>query len=782
MEVIKKIISLEQYKSRFNHKTPYIEKDGTITSVTINNWGKIPCDYYFSSLEECPFAKIKDKIPLVSGINIISSDENVIFNENCFRYKTMVFWHNWINKYGINSRYYKLCKRESEYIWSELNHENEYGDFFEIDYNLGLTTISSLTYTPTDYTSYTIGDIIEVNSDAEILNDVFRVTDDNTRYELIILDFINNIFDCETVNDSLSLPYIDIPIHISQTIDNLGLLTTTAKEWEPRKEYKINDIVLYKGKTYILKDGDSCGLIEIKGGLYNTFVNYIETNDSELYNFKNINEINNIITIDKVYDSINKKKNIYYNIENDYYRIYLPYISHNAQMGDDGEFIFNTDYWELNNTIEEISEEDNEYISLTSDSKLTSLRRYKKNVDDDGNILPFILDSKSSMDAELPYHTGIFNVYMGANESVRGDIMVDIGIYGDNDYEGLAITYDDSGATHIFKYFCIDIEENIENVISLKDIMLTNISSANTVVYKWKEISRGEEMDKSIEITDSLPIADEESYENFCQLITYENNSISYVIYQCVEECKKVFYEGTVTNRNIYITPSMLLSSNSKFRETNGIINFSYIKDGVLIDEGKGVFKKYENDAGLLYLDKYKYEINVGAVNLTSSKVIEEKAEHVYKLYPYILEEGDKVSGKAEDCDTYDYYNVGKIFSIENDEGAIVGYKRMLSEYNFIDIDFDSEIYEITSTDVDKLKKNVILSNILYTIKNAKKNDFNKDYIFKEEYTIGFEDVTEDFNINIERGISSAYEKHHILCEIKSLGDLENYRNNLFKI
>ena len=70
METIKKLISLEQYKSRFNHKTPYINNDGIITSVTTNNWGEIPCDYYFIDIKNCPFAKIKDKLPLVSGVNI----------------------------------------------------------------------------------------------------------------------------------------------------------------------------------------------------------------------------------------------------------------------------------------------------------------------------------------------------------------------------------------------------------------------------------------------------------------------------------------------------------------------------------------------------------------------------------------------------------------------------------------------------------------------------------------------------------------------------------------
>ena len=251
METIKKVISLEQYKSRFNHKTPYINNEGIITSVLENNWGEIPCDYSFKSLDECSFAKIKDRLPLVTGVNIDSNKENLITNNYCFRYKTMVYWYNWIINYGKKCKYFKLCKRNSDYLWKELNYIDEKGDFFDDFYGLGLKNIVSLTRIPFINESYSIGDVIEVNEDAVMFNNTFRITDDETRYELLVLKFIQDFFGVKTIDSNLSIPYIDIPIHISQTIDNLGLLTTTAKEWEPRKTYIVDDIVLYKGETYI---------------------------------------------------------------------------------------------------------------------------------------------------------------------------------------------------------------------------------------------------------------------------------------------------------------------------------------------------------------------------------------------------------------------------------------------------------------------------------------------------------------------------------------------------
>ena len=183
-----------------------------------------------------------------------------------------------------------------------------------------------------------------------------------------------------------------------------------------------------------------------------------------------------------------------------------------------------------------------------------------------------------------------------------------------------------------------------------------------------------------------------------------------------------------------------------------------------------------------MYSENYNYEISVASINLTHDKNTETRTHHVYNFYDYELVEGDMISGGFSEDIKKEYNNVSNIYSVTDDNGDIIGYKRLLSDYNFIDIDFDSEIYEVFSTDIENLKKNTILSSIEYTLENITEDDFQKDYVIKDEYTRGLENVSEDINIDIERGLSSSFEKHHILCEIKSLSDLENYRNNLFKI
>lgn len=803
METIKKLISLEQYKSRFNHKTPYINNDGIITSVTTNNWGEIPCDYYFIDIKNCPFAKIKDKLPLVSGVNINSNDEKIILNDYCFRYKTMIYWYNWIYDYGKNCKYYKLCKRGSEYIWRELNYDGEDGDFFDDFYGLGLKNITSVAYIPNNYESYNIGSVIEVNSDADNFNEIFRIVDDETRYELLVLRFIQDIFDKETIHPNLSIPFIDIPIYLTQTIDNLGLLTSTAKIWEPRKTYMLDDIILYNGDTYILKDGDSYGYVELSGGLYETFVNDIENEnvDSIYYIFKKVDKLpTNLTPKEIVYDIDSGKKIIYFILNNGYYQIYLPYISHKAERNkDDGEFIFNTNFWVLNNgNLDNFTVDDSgiildselngemfktKYIRTTSDSKLTSLRRFKKSVDEDGNILPFILDVYKSMDTELPYTTGIYNVYMGPNDTFRADIMNSISISSDSDNQYFNATYDGSGQTVIYTYFYKNFNEHIESAITLSsNVVLYNIESGNTFLYKWEEVVKSLEKNENIDMVDVLPDPEEKYFQINYQITSYTEGVMYYITYKCVKDKVQVSYIGT-TNRNVYITPSMLMLGDDGLTSSQGTINFSYIKDVFLIyNEDDKTLKNYDKQTGLMYSENYNYEINIAAINLTHSEKTELNKPHVYNFYDYELKENDEINGVYSEENERKYNNVGNIYSVVDKRGDIIGYKRLLSDYNFIDVDFDNEIYEVTSTDIENLKKNTILSSIEYTLESITEDDFQKDYTIKDEYTIGFEDVSEDINIDIERGLSSSFEKHHILCEIKSLSDLENYRNNLFKI
>ena len=372
---------------------------------------------------------------------------------------------------------------------------------------------------------------------------------------------------------------------------------------------------------------------------------------------------------------------------------------------------------------------------------------------------------------------------MGPNDTFRADIMTDISVRCDNNRQYFNVSYNGSGETLIYTYFNKNINEDIESAITISNnIVLYNVETGNTVLYKWVEIEKTIDKNESIDMIDNLPNAEEKYFQTNYQITSYTEGVMYYITYKCVKDKVQVPYIGTTTG-NIYITPSMLMLGDDGLTSTKGVINFTYVKDAFLIyNEDDKTLKNYHQQTGLIYGENYKYEISVASINLTHDKNTETRTHHVYNFYDHELVEDDIISGVFSDDSEKEYYNVGNIYSVVDENGDIIGYKRLLSDYNFIDVDFDNEIYEVTSTDIENLKKNTILSSIEYTLESITADDFQKDYTIKDEYTIGLEDVIEDINIDIERGLSSSFEKHHILCEIKSLGDLENYRNNLFKI
>lgn len=809
VETIKKVISLEAFKNRFNHKAPYINEYGEITSTPkfvfnengvngTHNWGEIICDYKFAKIEDCPFAKIKDNLPLIE----ITENNAKYF---CFRYKTMVYWYNWLINYGKTCKYYKLCKRNYNNIWVLLENVKQSANFFKEDYNLDKKNIESVAYLP-KINDYKIGDIIEVNKNADIFKKTFRADNDEIRYELKVLEFIEWYFYNDDVNsENLSIPYTEIPIHITQTIDSLGVLTSAAKEWNPSIVYSIGDTVLYKKELYILHSGNSAKLLTLnEGDIFLSFCNYINNNVENVYysfeEYENDNHFDDQSPQEIVYNK--SKKRIYYKKDNEnIVEIKIPYLIHKASLNDEtGEYEFDTAYWKINeDECDEFSTNESgiildgllsgktmadNYGSAKVESKLSSLRRYKKSIDNDGNILPFILDNKSSMDTELPFNVGVSFIYLASNDNFRGDVMKEIILESEDSNYQLIFKYSDKGKIAVNKNFYKTPNETIENEVKLTDnIMLYKNESAYTYFCKWEKNEGASEKDETIELVQYLPTAEKKYLNKTLQTSAQTDNGIIYYINTCVLEKTKVVYE-TILNKSIMIKPSMLSFGNNDILIKKGYITFHYLKDCSL--KFNNVNKCYEiidDNYGLSYVEKYKYEISVAGVNLVSSEAIEKKETHDYEFYDYEITDIDEVVGDYSDGLDLDMNDVGNVYQVvDENNNIIMGYKRLLSNYNYIHINFDENVYEVTSTDNENFKKNVLLTTVQYSINDIIDDNFQKDYVFKNEYTIGVENLVENIEINIERGLSSSFEKHHILSEIKSMSDLENYRNNLFKL
>lgn len=796
METIKKIISLEDYKNRFNYTNAClfeIKNDNTV-----NNWGKIPMDCYFSNKDDCAFYEIKNNIPFNDGIIINDKNEFNIVND-VLRYKNIIHWYNWLNEYGKKCNYYKLCKQNDILKWVYLN-----ADFFDINYGLyneNETIIRSLKFLPSANEEYKIGDIVEINDNADLFNTIFRLNGDSKRYEILFLDFIKEYFYGNKNDIAISIPYIDIPLYLTQKIDNLGLLSNNAEEWDPRKKYVVGDTVIFNKNLYVLKKGDAYELMEMTGGLFDMFKKkYDDFNDGEndlYYVFvENLpvenDEINTII-----YDAETLKRNIFFIVTENDIKFYYPYLIHKAKKNDENnEFIFDETLWEksIKNDDEssltksgivlgKLFEENNDkqYI-LTSkaESKLSQLKRYKKTIDNEGNVLSFIINENGSTDTELPFKMGRTNINIDSHDNIYVDIINSIKIENNDNSESLILNYNTkNNRVKIIKIFTSKNVDIYDNTIKLNEnITLQNIEENNIIYYDWIEKYRNKNYDETIEIVKELPEAKEENLDAFLQISSSTNNIITYTIYKCEKTQIKLFYSGVCEN-NISVTPSLMEFNDAEFLKNNGVITFEYIKD-CLIDDKNMV----DPNSGVYYNDSYLYEIKNVFLNYTSPEKIELEKPHKYELCDYEPNENDIILYDYNNVinGIFTHKNVGDIYAQYDENDKINGYLRVLSEYKTFDIKYKDAIVEIKSSEIENLSKNVILSNINYGLKQITNDDFQNDYVYKNEFLIGVEDVIENADINIERGTSSSFERHHILSEIKSLKDLENYRNNFFEL
>lgn len=126
----------------------------------------------------------------------------------------------------------------------------------------------------------------------------------------------------------------------------------------------------------------------------------------------------------------------------------------------------------------------------------------------------------------------------------------------------------------------------------------------------------------------------------------------------------------------------------------------------------------------------------------------------------------------------YDFNLISKKYGVTLDSDPVSTLKKNEHFFVYIDIKYDNNIVSIYSDD-RKITENKRLSDINYKVVKEK----DKAPIVKDDTLLGIEDIYKDFDINVDRGLThSAFERLHILGEVKTFEDLENYRNNLFKL
>ena len=360
----------------------------------------------------------------------------------------------------------------------------------------------------------------------------------------------------------------------------------------------------------------------------------------------------------------------------------LPHIIYNSYRGDT-----NNECWgEVINNSNTYSHE-KENITCVTNSKLQAIRRNKKSVDEEGNVLPFIVkeiekkeENKEKNTTELVYSMGVCNFYSGSD--------------GSNTY------------VDVLKKITVVNDSNVENKLI------------------WEYIKDGN------------------------QYKVKKNNS------------------DYTTDSNITCDDFSGIS--------NGKITFEYILGALLETTGENNVNVIDENSGIFYRESYDFSKRSEYFNFIDNTYNSEEYEFV-EIENYEGSTNDVVEKKDNEKKNE---NVGKIFkeTQKNDDGEVetIKYYQLLAKYTFIDINYESGI--LNEGD------NKILTNASFNENLTLYDNFYDTNIFKLDIINDIEEFNTSIDLNIERGISSAYERHHILFEINSIADLENYRNNVFKI
>lgn len=228
-----------------------------------------------------------------------------------------------------------------------------------------------------------------------------------------------------------SIPYLNFTVYLEQDIMDIGLYEAYTEFWVEKKRYNVGDVVLYS------KDGTLDGYEYYR--LVKGERKYISEED---YNER-------------------KEDGIYGRDENGDYYIEYPYysgffneknlINYFDEVDNEGNFL----HWKSAAVVEDFDVESN--LTLTTSSCLDRVVRSRKELDDDNELLPFILhynlidnggetirvvDLKHT---ELKYMCGFVNI-KSVNDEVYCDALTKVSIrkdtYSDNDEEDIVFSLD----------------------------------------------------------------------------------------------------------------------------------------------------------------------------------------------------------------------------------------------------------------------------------------------------------------------------------------------------
>lgn len=683
--------------------------------------------------------------------------------------------------------------------------------------------------------------VVYITEYADAFNSVFRCNTEE-RYECLLWDKAE-IINGGTYDGGKHNPFIDIPLFISEDINSVGVYETLTKMWDPEKIYFIGDIVLYTDsnsdvKSFILKNGEKLVYNEITNlSIYDEMKNC-----STLYTFKTKTEIEELSFVeegvysgDKLYED-GKRCVVYENGV-----MYLPTLMCTKVPSENNKY---WEIYQDENLVSNSVE--NETHGVQSESRINSVRVNRQTSDEDGNILPFnICEDYASSNVVINeyYELQIEKLIIDGSEysnviceSVGETTEYILFRWNEEDYNYIHEKLPEEIAIKFTIKECSD-SSIIGNEVYIKESDFSgntgNNSSLNVYGYWWDYNGQAEEIyrcsimskynersgvpvrdliyyDKCVDGTCTVEkkIDGEESGTIFTTELLYrvgvagfymKSKETDNIYADCIDSIviRNIENENSITWEYDYGTDKahkkinggdrievnkpirygdVIQGDNTNFKK--GMITITY-RIGALVDEERGengVIYKINPQSGVLYSEMYDIENMSDYFNYIPSTLNE---DNVINQLGWVVVDEDDVDVDIEDLpskpddDKLKVSDIGTMYKEPyGDEERIV---KLLLKLYYLNIDYESRKTNINGIDM-------LLSNLSYGADGICMDNFIYGKIVKEELSMGVEDMRKSIDLNIERGISAAFERHHILTEVNTFQDLENYRNDFFNL
>lgn len=660
---------------------------------------------------------LKNTLPLTIGMYSSSGNSYTYSLEpDTLTYNNMLKWLSFLNEYNRTTTFFKKCKNKTINENEWIEVSNSYSLF---DYDETIKYYNDIQQVGEDTK---IGDVVGINDSAHTFNNTFRVGD-NILYEKVFMSFVNDVFNGSYNN--INIPYINIPLYIESDIDSNGQFSQYSKLWDQKSIYRLGDIVIWADKqgnydSYILERGNGIEMVEVFGELYSVI-------DKDKQYYEKVHEI----TEKEEYDSNDvyqmtedgKIKRIVIEKEtNGVKKYFMPVITFRSKYNEENNvFDFdddkNTHWFKINND----ENDNNTYISTKAESRLNSVRRVKYSVDENGETLPFIVNFKANNDTELVFKCGTTTLSF-MDYAIYSDVLNSIIIKNEDNSEGIKIEYKSGNTFYIEKWFSISKGKRDEETINL----------SNEVLKKNKVL---------------------------------ENN-----------EFNTVYYTGE-TGIN-YVDTSFMNYSDSDFIKNAGTIEFIYTIGAQIKNDEEVTNKNIEiiEGSGIKYKDTYKYEIINKGFNYIPNNNDKTTLSNIIlvEIDDELLDEAQFTEVESIDDIEYEIENINSTYLVKN-----VGYFRLLYNFTYYDIKY-SENNIVIEIDDNGLSKITRLSDITYGGEQLTNDRFISSPAYKDDKINGIENIQKEIDIEVDRGAYASFERHHILSEIKTFEDIENYRNNFF--